>query len=179
MKAKKVFLGLGAVALAGGILAGCSDTVEDVSSSEEVKQTDSGQQKAAKKETKPEDKVYKVGDTVSINGLELTILNAQFTSSPDEYSAPEKDKILTVEVQAVNNSNQQQMVYDGDFNLYDKEDNHFDSYYSYEESPISADLNKGKKATGKLFFDVTDEDEYELIFTTWLDTEIKFDIKPE
>ncbi|MED4616809.1 DUF4352 domain-containing protein [Priestia megaterium] len=172
MKAqKKVLTGLGIVALAGGILAGCSTSVEEVSK-------DSG----AKQETtqKSEDKTYSVGDTVKVNGLEVTITKASYTS-PSEYTPANKGKVLTLEV-ATNNTGDSAFIDNTEFNLYDKEGNQLEQYFGYDELAISGDVNKGKKLSGKLFFDVPESDSYELIYKPSIsfdDKEIKFEIKPQ
>jgi hypothetical protein len=175
MKVKKLILTVAGIFVAGGLaLSACSDNVEQTDS---VAKT--GTQKTeAKKEVKPEDKVYKIGDTVSINGLEVTVKSAQFTN-PAEYVPAEKGKVLTVEVQAVNKSGQQVMFYDGDFNISDSKGNQYQEYFGYDWTPVSADLNKGKSVTGKIAYDVAPDGHYELIYTTWLGTEIKWDIVPQ
>jgi Domain of unknown function (DUF4352) len=175
MKAKKVlFTALGVATILGGLVA-CSDTVDTVEQTASKPKTE----QTETKQEQPENKIYKVGDTVSINGLEVTIKSAKFTQPADEYSPAEKGKILTLEVEAVNNSNTQQMVYDGDFAIYDSKGNSYQNYFGYTESPLYAELNKGKRVTGKVFFDVAQDSKYEVIYTTFLGTEVKFEIVPQ
>ena len=109
-------------------------------------------------------KVFKIGDTVEYEGLQVTITSAKFTE-PEEYSESENGKILTLEVEAFNNSDEELVVDETEFNIYDMEGNVQDSYFGYDESPIAVSFNKGKKASGKLFFDVTEDTQYELIYT--------------
>lgn len=139
-----------------------------------------GSNKKVEEEQKPEDKVYQVGDVIKINGVELSIVSAKFTN-PQQYVEPTKGKVLTLEVEVVNNSDTQAFVDNTEFNLYDKEGNGLEQYYGYDESAISGDINKGKKLTGKLYFDVPALESYELIYTPNFSaecTEIKFNIVP-
>jgi hypothetical protein len=174
---KKKFLSILGAMLIAGTLVGCSDTVEDVSTGEKVEGA-STEETTENKEEAPENKVYKVGETVSINGLEVTIDSAKFVNG-NQYTPAEKGKVLQLEISAINNSDTQQHVYDGDFNVYDMEGNSFQPYFGMDESTISADLNKGKKASGKAFFDVSEADKYEVIYTTFLGTEVKFEVTPQ
>lgn len=142
--------------------------------------TDGSNAKETEKKENPEDKVYNVGDVISIDGLEVSIISAEFTN-PTEYGKAEKGKVLTLTVESTNNSDNSAFVDNTDFNIYDVEGNKHDFYYSYDESMISGDINKGKKLTGKLYFDVPEAQEYELIYSptfSWDDIEIKFNIKP-
>lgn len=139
-----------------------------------------GSNKKVEEEQKPEDKVYQVGDVIKINGVELSIVSAKFTN-PQQYVEPKKGKVLTLEVEAVNNSDTQAFIDNTEFNLYDKEGNSLEQYYGYDELAISGDINKGKKLTGKLYFDVPALEAYELIYTPTFSaegTEIKFNIVP-
>ncbi|MCM3639657.1 DUF4352 domain-containing protein [Priestia aryabhattai] len=176
MKAKKVFFGIGAVVLAGGILAGCSDSVEDVSSSKPAKQE-------AKKESTQDakDKTYNVGDTVKVNGLSVTITKASYTPA-QEYTPAEKGKVLTLEVATENGGDDSAFIDNTEFNIYDKGGNQLEQYFGYDDLAISGDVNKGKKLSGKLYFDVPEAESYELIYKPTFavdNTEIKFNIKPQ
>uniref|UniRef100_UPI00037F4948 DUF4352 domain-containing protein n=1 Tax=Streptococcus sobrinus TaxID=1310 RepID=UPI00037F4948 len=68
----------------------------------EVK-SDSKQTESAKKEEKKEDKVFKIGETVEVNGLQITLNSVAFVEA-DEYLAPEKGKVLEVQFTAKNTS---------------------------------------------------------------------------
>lgn len=151
-------------------LAGCGETtVEDVSSDKKTE---------AKADAEKKDKVYKVGDTVKVNDVEITITKAEFTKAA-AYSEPVNDKILTLDVSINNASDSQTYVSDTDFGL-SVGDEQAEDYFGYDELALSADLNKGKKASGKLYYDVKDSDTYELIYTpsfSFDDTEVKWTIK--
>ncbi|MGG1219390.1 DUF4352 domain-containing protein [Priestia endophytica] len=176
MKKKLVGI-LGAAVIFGGILAGCGTEVEDASgdSSNKTEQTESKSTESAK------DKVYKVGDTVKVDGLKITLTKAEFTA-PNEYTEATNGKVLTVEVATENDGDAKSFIDNTDFNLYDKDGNQMESYYGYDEIAISGDVNKGKKLNGKLFFDVPEQDSYEIIYTPTFsmdDTEITFEVTPQ
>lgn len=134
-------------------------------------------------EASVEDEVYAIGDTVKYRDLELTILSAAFTT-PDEYGEPEKGKVLTIEVEAVNKGDREIMVDNTEFSVYDLEGNLMSQYYSYSESTISDSINTDRKLTGKVFFDTIDAKQLEVIYTPSFsydgEVEIKFivDVTP-
>jgi uncharacterized protein YqkB len=138
-----------------------------------------GEKKVEQKEEK-KDQVYKVGDTIQVGDLQLTITKASFTN-PAEYSPSKKGKVLTLEI-ATENKGESAFIDSSDFNIYDKEGNQLDDYFGYDEMAISGDLNKGKKMAGKLYYDVPQSDSYELIYEptfSWSDEEYKFNIIPQ
>ncbi|MED4128262.1 DUF4352 domain-containing protein [Shouchella miscanthi] len=111
----------------------------------------------------------------------LSIEGAEFTE-PAEYSEPE-GRILTIDVSVVNNSDESQMVDSTDFNIYDANGSLQDSYFGYSEMAISGSINQGRNNSGKLFYDVVEQDEpYELTynpFFVWDNVEITFEIDPQ
>lgn len=109
-------------------------------------------------------KEYKVGDTISYEGLDVTIKGAEFTH-PAQYGEPEKGKVLTVTVEAVNNTDKEAWFENINFKVYDETGTATDYYYSYDESPVSAKLSPGKRVEGKVYFDVPEGSKYELIYT--------------
>jgi uncharacterized Zn-binding protein involved in type VI secretion len=174
---KKKFLAvLGAVIIAGGIITGCGTEVEDVGSG-----STGTEQKEEKPKEEAKDKVYKNGETVKVDGLEITITGAKFTD-PAEYSPASKGKVLTIDLATTNTSDTQAFIDSTDFNIYDSEGNQLEAYYGYNDMAISGDVNKGKKLAGKIYFDVPEQGSYELIYTPTFaldSTEIKFEVTPQ
>lgn len=131
-------------------------------------------------ETEAGDTVYNIGDTVSFKGLEVTLVSAEFTE-PAEYSETVNGKVLTVKVEAVNNSDDKVMIDNTEFNIYDDTDNGLDQYYGYDTMPIADTVNKGKKVSGEIYFDVTESTTYQLIYTPIMsfdgDTDIVFNLE--
>ncbi|MGF9979531.1 DUF4352 domain-containing protein [Viridibacillus arvi] len=168
MKKKWLLAPMAAVLL----LTACGETeIEKVDTAKSVTKKDA----AAKKK----DEVFKVGDTVKVNGVEITINKAEFTK-PAQYSEAKNGSVLTLDVALKNTNEDSAFVDNTEFQLYDKGDNQMEDYFGYDDLAISKDLNAGKKATGKLYFDVKKGKSYELIYepTFTLDNkEIKWNIK--
>ncbi|PGM50852.1 DUF4352 domain-containing protein [Bacillus thuringiensis] len=169
---KKFLFGILAAIALVVIIGACSD-----SSVEKVEKVDGGKTTETKKEDKKEDKVYNVGNTVKIGGVEYTIATAEYIT-PDQYSQPENGKVLKIHVKAINNGDNQELVYSGNFNLYDTNGSQMKEFYG-AGSPLSGDLNKGKSIEGDIFFDVKEAPQYELILkpNPYDKTEAKFNIK--
>lgn len=135
-------------------LAGCGETtVEDVSS---------GKKTEAKADKEKKDKVYKIGDTVKVNDVEITITKAEFTKAAP-YSESVNGKILTLDIAVKNSSDSQAFVDNTEFGL-SVGDEQAEDYFGYDKLAFSQELNKGKKATGKLYYDVKEAKSYELIY---------------
>jgi hypothetical protein len=134
----------------------------------------------AKQEEEIANKVWKVGETISINGLEITITSAKFTP-PAEYSEPEKGKIITLEVTAKNNSDENVYVDNTEFTISDAQGNMHEQYYGYNYS-FSNEVKVGKQYSGKIAFDVPESDYYEIYYEpsfSWDKGEIKFKVTKE
>jgi hypothetical protein len=158
-----------------GFMIGGDDETASTSGTAKV-----GEKKVEQKEEPKKDQVYKVGDTIQVGDLQITITKASFTN-PAEYSPAKKGKVLTLEL-ATENKGESAFIDSSDFNIYDKEGNQLDDYYGYNDMAISGDLNKGKKMSGKLYYDVPEADSYELIYEptfSWSDEEYKFNIIPQ
>ncbi|WP_439197250.1 DUF4352 domain-containing protein [Bacillus velezensis] len=172
MFVKKIGLSVFGIALlAGGILTGCS---EDEAGSSTQKASAETKKEAKKKQ-------YNIGDTISAEGLKIKLSKASYTS-PAEFADASKGKVLTIELNVENNSNDSALIDNTDFNLYDKDGNQLDEYFGYDDLAISGDINKGKKKSGKLYYDVPKADSYELIYKpsfSWGDKEYKINVKPQ
>lgn len=132
-------------------------------------------------EALPTDEVFKVGDVVDLNGRVVTIKSAKFVPAA-EYSPSENGKILELEVNVVNNTDEQVFVSSGEFNLYNAEGLDQTTYFGSDSPMLDATLNKGKQANGFLVFDVTEGTNYELIYTpsfSWTDEKITWDIQAQ
>jgi len=128
-----------------------------------------------------EDQVFKVGDTVDLNGLLITIKDATFITQGD-YSPPEKGKVLQMNVEVVNNTDDSAYIDNTEFNLYDAEGNALDYYYGLDGLDLSDDINKGKKLQGTLTYDVPEGTNYEMIYEpsfSWTEQSITWDIQPQ
>ena len=172
----------------GVFLVACGEVEE--SSGENADQSNaSSSEDSADNSEKTEDggeedageKVYTIGDSVEVNGVEITIKSATFTK-PAEYSEPKNDKVLTLEVEAKNTSDDSAFVDNTEFTLSDAEGNMSEDYFGYDDLAISGDINSGKKLSGKLYYDVSESDHYELQYEpsfSWDEIKINWEIKKD
>lgn len=158
-------------------LAGCGETtVEDVTDKDK---TEAKADSKEKKEEKAEDKVYAVGDTVKVNGVEITINSAKLRDA-DEYVDASNGKVLHLEVTAKNTKDESVYVDSNEFNVYENDEGREFYFGTSSKMPISGDINKGKVLKGFIEYDVSDGGKYELIYqpTFSLDNkEVKWDIE--
>ncbi|WHX27951.1 DUF4352 domain-containing protein [Virgibacillus halodenitrificans] len=127
-----------------------------------------------------ETKTFKVGDTVDLNGLEITIESAEYVSA-NEYSPAKKGKVLQMQLNVMNQKDDKLFLDSTEFNLYDSDGNLLEPYFGGDDLDISGDIHSGKKLQGKLTFDVPESDSYELIYNptfSWTDEEVVWEIKP-
>jgi hypothetical protein len=125
-----------------------------------------------------EEKIFTVGETVSVDGVEITIDSVAFTE-PTEYSEAVNGKIITLDVSIKNTNAEQAYVDNTEFSIYDSEGNKMDDYYGYDQMAMSDTVNSGKQLKGKLYFDVKEQEKYEMIYTPSFsmdNKEIIFDI---
>lgn len=87
------------VAIVTGILLTAGLTACGDTEVKEVKKDSSAKQEQKKEES---NKVFAIGDTFEVNGLQLTFTSANFVE-PNEYTAPEKGKVLEIQFSAKNN----------------------------------------------------------------------------
>ncbi|GGJ48399.1 DUF4352 domain-containing protein [Virgibacillus salexigens] len=180
---KRILMGIGLLVVLGVILA-MIDTGEDVdnntgkaSSGEKVGEAE--EKPVEEKEKKEEKKIFKVGDKIDLNGLELTIESAQFVDA-SEFIPAEKGKVLQMNLNIVNNKDEKLFVDSTEFNLYDTDDNNLEPYYGLDTLDFSSDINAGKKAQGTLTFDVPESESYELIYEptfSWTEEKVTWEIK--
>lgn len=127
------------------------------------------------------EETYKVGDTVSIDGTEITIKSAKFTDAA-EYSDPQKGKILTLEVAVKNNGEENAYVDNTEFTISDAEGNMHEEYYGYDDTSFSNEVKVGKQYAGKIAFDVPESASYEIYYEpsfSMNEGEIKFVVTKE
>ncbi|MGO1372364.1 MAG: DUF4352 domain-containing protein [Senegalia sp. (in: firmicutes)] len=183
MKNLKKYLFVSVLLVAVSIFAACEEdstsqesTSDETSDSSEVKEENDN-----KDEKEKEEQIYKIGDTVKINDVELIINSASFTE-PAEYGESKNGKVLTLDLSAKNTGDEQVFVDNTEFAIYDNEGNKQDDYYSYDEMAFSEQINSGKQAQGKIYFDVVEQDSYEMIYTpsfSWDNEEYVFEIVPK
>lgn len=119
------------------------------------------EQKAHKKEKKKA-KIHKVGETVKVNGVEITITKTKFVKSA-KHIHPHNGKVLQLNITVKNKSKQKVYVDSSHFNLY-KGGKSQENYYG-GKAPISGDIDKGKKLSGIIKYDVSKAGTYQLIYS--------------
>lgn len=137
------------------LFMGGGNTVEEV-------KTETASATTETNEKAPKDKVYKVGDVIKVDGIEITLTSAAYTQ-PAPYS--EEKSVLTVELTAKNKAGSKVYIDNTDFKLYSKDGVGVEEYYSYDENAISTSINQDREVHGKLYYAAEKADEYELIFT--------------
>lgn len=133
----------------------------------------------AKKEEGPT--TFAVGDTVDLDGLEVTIASAQYVS-PNQYTKPEKGKVLQMQVEVTNNTDDKVFFDSTEFNMYDPEGNALDEYYGLDTMDISGEVHPGKKLSGPITYDVPEAETFELIYEpmfSWTEKQIVWEVKPQ
>lgn len=139
------------------VLTACGETkVKEVSKTESTKQTESTK-KDSKKEA--ENKVYKVGDTVEINGLQITFTAAKFVEG-NEYSPAKKGKVLDLEFTAKNNDKKEKYLGAEELKLADTNGNQFETYFSGDDTFVNENIAAGNQIQGHMRFDVPESEKY-------------------
>lgn len=157
------------VAIVGLVLSGCTD--QPVTKKIDGDTPTEKQQEMSKQ--------FKVGDVVKIGDTELIIKSARFVEG-NTYVRPKKGKVLEIEIEGKNNGTQSWFLTDADFNLYDKNGQKLEQYFAIEDLPFSGEVNQGKSISGKIYYDVSESNNFELIYKPNFlsNQEIKFDIVP-
>ncbi len=108
----KVLLGIGAVAVVGGVLGGQSgpgDAADRSSTSESSaseKDSQEEQKDSSKEDQQPEEKKNTVGSTAALDGIEFTLMSIKETKGLD-IDSPEKDsKFVAVHLEIENKTDE-------------------------------------------------------------------------
>lgn len=168
---------LGTIALTGALafsLAACGETeVKEVSKNDAPKQEQ-------KKDDKAASKVYKTGETVEVNGLQITFNSAQFVE-PNEYTKPEKGKVLEITFSAKNNGKKDAYIGSEELKIADANGNQFKGYFGADNAFMNENVVPGNQITGKMYFDVAESDKYTGTYKpnfTLDDKSVKFEFTP-
>ncbi|MGO1357274.1 DUF4352 domain-containing protein [Alkalibacterium gilvum] len=120
-----------------------------------------------------EKKELSLGETLKVGGAEVTVTNAEFVQSDNEYSTPEKGNILKVSYKFKNNGEERFLATDDVFNLtVDNETQK--NFFGMDDTNdgFSEFLNTNNTVSGYTYFDVPDAEEYkaEMNFDPHLET---------
>lgn len=149
---------MGTIALTGALafsLTACGETeVKEVGKNNAPKQEEKKDKKAS-----TENKVYKIGDTVDVNGLQLTFSSAKFVE-PNEYVKAEKGKVLEITFNAKNNRKKDAYIGIEELKIADADGSQFKEYFGGENIFVYEDIVPGNQITGKMLFDVPEGDKF-------------------
>jgi hypothetical protein len=169
---------MGTIALAGALafsLAACGETeVKEVSKNDVPKQ-----EEKKDKKTSTENKVYKIGDTVEVNGLQLTFSSAKFVE-PNEYTKPEKGKVLEIAFNAKNNGKKDVYFGTSELKIADANGNQFKEYFGGGDTFVNENIAPGNQITNKMLFDVPEGDKFTGTFKptfTFDEKSVKFEFE--
>ncbi|EJV58238.1 DUF4352 domain-containing protein [Bacillus cereus] len=126
-----------------------------------------------------QDKVYKIGETVDVDGLQVTLDSVQL-GYPDYTTDKKKDDILGIVFTVKNNSKKEIPFAFYEFEITDKKGTRFKEYNNYD-SFISKKLAPDEKIQDIMLFDVAKENTYIATYRpefTHENRTIKFELKP-
>ncbi|MGG4390524.1 DUF4352 domain-containing protein [Priestia megaterium] len=169
---KSLFCVMSTMIIIGAVMSGCNSEEADIPFKE-------SEQDKVMDQVPPKDKLYKEGDTVQIQGMEITIDKATYTPPDSYYSNPEKGNILTLDVTVKKTTDMDLSLFLYDFTLKDYQGNEYSNYTGYEDLGMAkSHMKKNKEYKGKMYFDVTGYDSFELTYKGYYGAKAKFNIVP-
>lgn len=127
-------------------------------------------------------KTYKVGDTVKADGIEVTLDSVEEAGNVGEIGTePENGKALKVNFKFKNNNDDQILMDSGDFTI-NVNGEVYEEWFGTDDTnaDFSHQINKGKTASGYIYYDVPDSDKYMVEMETMpnlKDIKAKWEIK--
>ena len=130
-------------------LGACSDSSD---------KKDEGTKTEVKKDDEAKDVTYhKIGEKVTFEDVDYTLKSAKLSDS-DPYGKPKKGKILTLDFNVKNNSDQKVYISSMSFRLY-KDGKELDAFYGGEKR-LGGDYEKGTDVNGAIQYDVEGAGKY-------------------
>jgi|SRR5690606_28090331 len=139
------------------LLSACGEAeVKKVDSEGGSSNSEGGEEKA------PE--FYKVDETISVDGLEISI-NSVSWGKANQYVEPTNGKVLRIEITAKNNSDDNALIDNIDFDLSDSEGTMLEFYFANDDANMfTTEIKTGKQAKGILEYDVSESESFELYY---------------
>lgn len=157
----KKLLSLGATGCLALMLAACNQEVEKVeqNNTNNTKTVEQQNEITNKENTQKEEKVVaKVGETLSINGVNITVTGVKrFNGRINQFQPLTNDHAIQVDVIVENTTKEVVYVDSNEFTLYDTQDFEVPQALPGDVQPLSAEIPPGKKVKGSIFFDVANE----------------------
>ncbi|CDF58440.1 DUF4352 domain-containing protein [Thermobrachium celere] len=119
-----------------------------------------------KQEEKQEEKIFKLGETVIVdNKYEFTINKVYLTKKRNEFADKQYKKVAIIEYSFKNtNSDEDVLVSDMNFKVYDESGNILDTYPVVDISDYPNAIAKGKQAKGAVAYGFNEGSKLELHF---------------
>jgi hypothetical protein len=153
---------LGISVLAVGMLAACSEQKVEKSSTSEVVKSKTSEVKEAAAPAPAEEKkeaVAKVGETLNVDGVKITITSIdKFTGVINQFQPLKQDHAVKIGVIVENDTKAQVFVDSNEFKLYDKDGFEVSSALPSDDTVLSSEIPGGKKVQGAIYFDVPKQD---------------------
>ena len=128
-----------------------SDEVKKKMEEDDVQNNEEG---SAEEETNEPEKVA-VGDTLNVNGIKITVTNAEvYNGEINEYEPLKEDHAVKIDVIIENTNKESLSIFSDFFQLYGTDGFEIESALPTEDEELYADIAGGKKAKGALFYDV-------------------------
>lgn len=123
-----------------------------------------GTQNEQKEREKTANKTFKVGDSIKGEGVTYTLDSVEHADTSSEYaSEPDNGNALKVNLSFKNENDQQILVDSTDFSIKVDGENYEEWYGSDDTNAgFSHQLNKNNTASGYIYYDVPESDEYTL-----------------
>ncbi|VYT95233.1 DUF4352 domain-containing protein [Staphylococcus simulans] len=123
-----------------------------------------GTQDEQKEREKTANKTFKVGDSIKGDGVTYTLDSVEHADTSSEYaSEPDNGSALKVNLSFKNENDQQVLVDSTDFSIKVDGENYEEWYGSDDTNAgFSHQLNKNNTASGYIYYDVPESDEYTL-----------------
>lgn len=153
------------------------EKVETTTGTESQETVETASEKEGTKENQP----FKVGDTVKLNDAQITLKSAAFVE-PTEYTPAKKGKVLAIEFETANVGDDRLYFGSEEFSISTSDGMQHDKYYAFGDGFINESINPGKKISGKIYYDVPEGTNYELIYTpsfSFDDKFVTFEITPQ
>jgi hypothetical protein len=152
---------LGISVLAVGVLAACSEQKVEKSGTSQAVKSKTGETKEAAAPAPEEKKaaIAKVGETLNVDGVKITITSIEkFSGTINQFEPLKQDHAVKIGVIVENDTAAQVFVDSMEFKLYDKDGFEVSSALPSDETALSGEIPGGKKVQGAIYFDVPKQD---------------------
>jgi hypothetical protein len=120
--------------------------------------------------------LYSKGEVAKLDGVKMSVENAEFVAPDDLFEVEDVGKkVLMVDVEFKNKSEQDIVVMPENFKLYDREGDELSSYIGYDDVLIEV-VEKGKTVKGKVYFEAPVQTNYDMTYTPFTLEDLEDDL---